>query len=79
MQNTVSDEAANNRPGNEERQEDEDAAEYDEEEGEEEEEEESVLAEEDFENIDRNGIRPVRSNTLDPRMTSRALSKISEK
>lgn len=79
MQNTVSDEAANNQPGNEERQEEEDAAEYDEEEGEEEEEEEGVLAEEDFENIDRNGIRPVRSNTLDPRMTSRALSKISEK
>jgi hypothetical protein len=38
-----------------------------------------VLAQEDFENIDRNGIRPVRSNTLDPRMTSRALSKIAEK
>ena len=79
MQNTVSDEGANNQPGNEDRQEDDDAAEYDEEEGEEEEEEEGALAEEDFQNIDRNGLRPVRSNTLDQRMTSRAHAKISEK
>lgn len=40
MQNTVSDEGANNQPANGEGLEEEDAAEYDEEEGEEEEEEE---------------------------------------
>ena len=80
MQITVSDEGvANNRPNIEERQDDEDAAEYDEEDVDEESEEEGAVAEQDFEYIDRHAIRPLRSNTTDPRMTSRALARNAEK